>query len=76
MSYKEFLNNIDEYVGKIIQLTVRRKQDGYISKTQRYVWSNKEFGELKADSLIEILDVKVIRDGKLDRSVKGIIGVR
>ena len=76
MSYKEFLKNIDNYVGKIIELTIRRKQDGYINKTQRYVWSNKEFGELKADSLIEVLGVEVIRNGKLDRSVKDIIGVR
>ena len=76
MSYKEFLANIDKYVGKVVEFTTRMKATGEVRKSQRYVWDNKEFGELKADALIEVLEVKVIRDGKLDKSVKGIVGVR
>ncbi len=76
MSYKEFLANIDKYVGKVVEFTTRMKQTGYTGKTQRYVWDNKEFGELKEDSLIEVLEVKIIRDGKLNKSIKGLTGVR
>ena len=76
MSYKEFLDNIDKYIGKVVEFTSRFKADGKTFKSERYVWARKEFGELKEDSLIEVLEVKVIRDGKLNTSVKGIIGVR
>ncbi len=76
ISYKEFLSRIDDFVGCIVEFTVKRKQDGYISHTQRYVWDNKEFGELKQDSLIEIFDVRFVRKGKLDKSVKGIVAVQ
>ena len=41
-----------------------------------YVWDNKDFGEPDKDALIEIIEVKVIRDGNLNTSVKGIIGVK
>ena len=76
MSYREFLDNIDKYVGKVVEFTSRFKADGKIFKSERYVWDSKEFGEPKADALIEVLEVKVIRDGKLNTSVKGIVGVR
>lgn len=76
MSYKEFLENIEKYVGKVVEFTSRFNADGRIFKTERYVWDKKEFGEPKADALIEVIEVKVIRDGKLDTSVKGIVGVR
>ena len=76
MSYREFLDNVDKYVGKIVEFTSRFKTDGKTFKSQRYVWDSKEFGELKGDALIEVLEVKVIRDGKLNTSVKGILGVR
>ncbi len=76
MSYREFLDNIDKYVGKVVEFTSRFKADGKIFKSERYVWDSKEFGEAKADALIEVLEVKVIRDGKLNTSVKGIVGVR
>ena len=76
MSYKEFLSNIDKYVGKVVEFTSRFKADGRTFKTERYVWDKKEFGEPKEDSLIEVVSVKVIRDGKLNTSVKGITGVR
>lgn len=76
MSYKEFLDNIDKYVGKVVEFTSRFKADGKTFKTERYVWDSKEFGEPKEDSLIEVIEVKVIRDGKLNTNVKGIVGVR
>ena len=76
MSYREFLDNIDEYVGKIVEFTSRFKADGKTFKTERYVWDSKEFGEPKEDSLIEVIKVKVIRDGKRNTNVKGIVGVK
>ena len=76
MSYREFLDNIDNYVGKVVEFTSRFKADGKIFKSERYVWDSKEFGEPKEDALIEVIEVKVIRDGKLNTSVKGITGVR
>lgn len=76
MSYREFLNNIDKYVGKVVEFTSRFKADGKTFKTERYVWDAKEFGEPKEDALIEVIGVKIIRDGKLNTSVKGIVGVR
>ena len=74
MSYREFLDNIDSYVGKVVEFTSRFKADGKTFKTERYVWDNKEFGEPDKDALIEVIEVKVIRDGNLNTSVKGIIG--
>ena len=76
MSYREFLDNIDKYVGKVVEFTSRFKANGKTFKSERYVWDSKEFGESKEDALIEVLEVKVIRDGKLNTSVKGIVGVR
>ena len=76
MSYKEFLDNIDNYVGKVVEFTSRFKADGKIFKSERYVWDSKEFREPNEDALIEVIEVKVIRDGNLNTSVKGIIGVR
>lgn len=72
MSYQDFLNNIDKYVGKIVEFTSRFKADGKTFKTERYVWDSKEFGEPKEDTLIEVLEVKVIRDGKINNSITGI----
>ena len=76
MSYIEFLDNIDKYVGKVVEFTSRFKTDGKTFKSERCVWDSKEFGEPKEDALIEVLEVKVIRDGKLNTSVDGIVGVR
>lgn len=76
MSYREFLDNIDNYVGKVVEFTSRFKADGKIFKSERYVQDSKEFGEPKEDALIEVIEVKVIRDGNLNTSVKGITGVR
>ncbi len=76
MSYNEFLSNIDKYVGKVVRFTSRMKATGKVGTFERYVWDNKEFGALREDSLIEILNVEIVRDGKLDTSVAGIIGVR
>lgn len=75
MSYREFLDNIDKYVGKVVEFTSRFKANGKIFKSERYVWDNNEFGEPNEDALIEVIEVKVIRDGNLNASVKGIIGV-
>lgn len=75
MSYREFLDNIDNYVGKVVEFTSRFKANGKIFKSERYVWDNNEFGEPNEDALIEVIEVKVIRDGNLNASVKGIIGV-
>lgn len=60
MSYQEFLKNIDKFVGKTIEFTFRFKDIGKVYKTQRYVWNSKEFGELKQESLTEILEVQII----------------
>lgn len=60
MSYREFLNNINNYIGRTVEFTSRFKADGKIFKSERYVWDSKEFGEIKGDALIEILEVKVI----------------
>lgn len=76
MSYREFLDNIDNYVGKVVEFTSRFKADGKIFKSERYVWDGNEFGKPNEDALIEVIEVKVIRDGNLNTSVKGIIGVR
>jgi len=76
MSYREFLDNIDKYVGKVVEFTSRFKANGKTFKSERYVWDIKEFGEPKDEALIEVLEVKVIRDGKLNTSIKGIVGVR
>ena len=76
MSYKEFLQNIDKYVGKVVEFTSRFKADGKTFKTEKYVWDSKEFGEPKEDALIEVIEVKVIRDAKLDKSVTGITRVK
>ena len=76
MSYREFLDNINKYVGKVVEFTSRFKANGKIFKSERYVWDNNEFGEPNEDALIEVIEVKVIRDGNLNTSVKGIIGVR
>ena len=76
MTYREFLDNIDNYVGKVVEFTSRFKADGKIFKSERYVWDSNEFGEPNEDALIEVIEVKVIRDGNLNTSVKGIIGVR
>ena len=76
MSYREFLDNIDNYVGKVVEFTSRFKANGKIFKSERYVWDNNEFGEPNEDALIEVIEVKVIRDGNLNTSVKGIIGVK
>lgn len=76
MSYREFLDNIDKYVGKVVEFTSRFKAGGKTFKSERYVWDSKEFGVPKEDALIEVLEVKVIRDGELNTSVKGIVGVQ
>ena len=76
MSYREFLDNIDKYVGKVVEFTSRFKANGKIFKSERYVWDSKEFGKPKEDALIEVIEVKVIRDGNLNTSVKGITGVK
>lgn len=76
MSYREFLNNIDNYVGKVVEFTSRFKANGKTFKAERYVWDSNEFGETKEDSLIEVIEVKVIRNGNLNTSIKGVIGVK
>ena len=67
MSYREFLDNIDNYVGKVVEFSSRFKADGKIFKS---------VGEPNEDALIEVIEVKVIRDGNLNTNVKSIIGVR
>ena len=66
----------DASVHAVVEFTSRFKADGKTFKTERYVWNNKDFGEPDKDALIEIIEVKVIRDGNLNTSVKGIIGVK
>ena len=76
MTYREFLDDIDKYIGKIVEFTTKIKADGKTFKSERYVWDKKEFGEPKEDALIEVIEVKIIRDGKLNINVKGIVEVR
>lgn len=59
MSYEEFLNRIDEFVGHVVEFTAKFKSDGKTFKTQRYVWDSKEFVQLRPDSLIEIVEVRI-----------------
>lgn len=75
MTYKEFLENIDDYVSCVMEFTGRIKATGEIHKFQRFVWDNKEFGKQSKDCLTEILDVKFVRKGKLTKAA-GIIGVK
>jgi len=76
MTYEEFLRDIDKYVGKVVEFVGRFKVSGKTHRFQRYVWDNKEFGPLRPDSLTEILNVRVVRDGKTDASIPGITRVR
>ena len=50
MSYREFLDNIDTYVGKVVEFTSRFKADGKTFKTERM------FGIIKTlESLTKML---------------------
>ncbi len=60
MSYKDFLDNIDKYVGKIVEFTIKPKANNQVFKSQRVVWDNKEFGPPSKDALIEVLYVEVV----------------
>ena len=62
MSYKEFLETIDNYVGKVVEFTSRLKANGQTFKSQMYVWDNKSFAEPKEDALIEVIAVNVINN--------------
>lgn len=72
MSYKEFLRDIDKYVGYVVQFKTRFKSNGAIFTSQRYVWDSKEFGELKPDSLIEVLEVQILYKKDVKRDKTGI----
>lgn len=72
MTYTDFLNNIDKYVGYVVQLKVRFKANGKIFTSQRYVWDNKEFGALKPDALLDVLDVKILYKKETRRTESGI----
>lgn len=61
VTYDEFLNDIGSYVGHVVEFLVKRKQDGYVCRTQRFVWDDKEFGPLQPDSLIEVLNVEKVK---------------
>lgn len=60
MTYIEFLERIDTYVGHVVEFTARFKSDGKTFRTQRYVWDRNEFGRPSVDALIEVTDVKDI----------------
>ena len=60
MRYREFLDNIEQYVGMVVEFTARFKANGLISKHQRYVWDKNEFCEPAADGLVEVIDVTVV----------------
>ena len=61
VTYDEFLKDIGSYVGHVVEFLVKRKQDGYVCRTQRFVWDDKEFGPLQPDSLIEVLNVEKVK---------------
>lgn len=61
MSYVEFIKNINQYVGRVVEFTIKMKAIGKTTKTQRFVWDNKEFGYPSKDSLIEVLNVKMVK---------------
>lgn len=74
MSYKEFLERIDEFVEHVVEFTFVMVATGKIYKTQRFVWDNKEFCEEKEDSLVKTLEVKDLGERKPIRS-KGFLAV-
>lgn len=61
MSYAEFLQDIEKYVGKVVEFTSRWKADGKITRHQRIVWSSKEFGMPSEDALFEIINVEIVK---------------
>ena len=62
MSYAEFLERIDEFVGYVVEFESVWKSDGkHAGYFQRYVWDNKEFGPSSKEALMEVVGVKVIR---------------
>lgn len=61
MSYSEFLTRINEFVGHVVEFTSRFKETGKIFTTQRFVWDRQEFGVLKEDSLIEVINVELVK---------------
>lgn len=69
MSYSEFLNRINDFVGHVVEFTSRFKENGKTFKTQRFVWDSKEFGEFKEDSLVEIIKVELIKQQLFNSNV-------
>lgn len=59
-SYTYFVEHLEEFVGKKVEFTTRFKADGKEYKSERIVWDKAEFGLLKEDSLIEILNVRIL----------------
>lgn len=52
----------------MVEFTAVIKATGKKQKFQRVVWDNKEFGKLKKDSLIEIVNVDFIRRCKFEKA--------
>lgn len=72
MTYDEFLENIDSYVGYIVEFTAIWTKDGNpAGRFQRYVWDNKEFGKPSADRLMDITNVEIIRKAETRRTKFG-----
>ena len=73
MTYKEFLEQIDNYVGYVVEFTAiwaaTKKPAG---KFQRYVWDNLELGEPAKDALMEVTNVEIIRKVEQKRTATGI----
>lgn len=61
VTYDEFLKDIESYVGHVVKFLVKRKQDGHILRAQRFIWDDKEFGPLRPDALLEVLNVEKVR---------------
>ena len=74
MTYAEFLNDINKYVGCVMRFTTTIKTTGKTHITERYVWDNKEFGEQKQDCLVEVIKVEFVRKGRLHQTT-GITGI-
>lgn len=73
MTYSEFLKNIDDYVGYIVEFTAVWTATGkHAGKYQRYVWDNKEFGEPSKDALMKVVNVDIIRKAPQKRTETGI----
>lgn len=59
MSYKEFIERINEFVGKKVVFTATHKITGRTNTFVRFVWDEKEFGKQSDDCVFVIHSVEI-----------------